>query len=316
MNISIYQVILGYLFYYINPSYLIFAILHIFKYKYYIIQSDKEKINSIIKKLIPFINTTHTKYSNGKDLPTSYFWCYKYCGYIENFNHTEWDKIYIITTPNNYKELIEENEILFENQIIEPLKEQPKKIVVYMRKGGYKNIYYNSIKLDISHIQPMGDQINILSSMIENYKQYGQCNFFIHGVTYAGKSTLGYLLAKSLGGIYCHSFNPSEPGDQLFSLITDIERNDEPIIIVLEEADIIIQAIHYEKIKKHPEMPIMVYNKTTWCSFLDDMIFYKKVIIILTSNTDKSKIDSLDSSYLRKGRIHESYSMLKPLQIN
>jgi hypothetical protein len=57
MNISIYQVILGYLFYYINPSYLIFAILHIFKYKYYIIQSDKEKINSIIKKLIPFINT-------------------------------------------------------------------------------------------------------------------------------------------------------------------------------------------------------------------------------------------------------------------
>ena len=57
------------------------------------------------------------------------------------------------------------------------------------------------------------------------------------------------------------------------------------------------------------DIPTAVYNKSTWSNFLDDMIFYKNVILVLTSNTSKETIDSLDQAYLRKGRINEYYTM-------
>ena len=314
MSFSSSQIMLGYMFYYLNPVYVVIMSLYIFNIKLYIINGDKETTNLIIKKLSPTINISHIKYSNGKDAPTGYFWSWTSIGHIDNNNHNDNDRIYIITTPSFYKEIIKQNEISFtiENDIIQ---EVPSKIIVYMRKGGYKNFYYNSTKLDISHIQPMGDQGPILDSIIDLYKKLGQATVFIHGVTCAGKSTLGYLVAKKLGGIYCHSFNPTEPGDRLSTLMVDIERDDQPVIIVLEEADVIIKDIHQNSIKKNPEMPISVYNKSTWSTFLDDMIFYKNVILILTSNTSKDKIDALDESYLRKGRVHESYSMRNTLNI-
>ena len=314
MSLSNKQLFIGYICYYLNPIYLLLSGLYLFKYKYYIIHGDKETTNEIIKKLLTHINSSIIKHSNGKDVPTGYFWSWKCIGHIEN--HNENDQITIITTPSFYKELIQLNEISFTNENDEtPIKDFPSKIVVYIRKGGFKNFYYQSIKLDISHIQPIGDQELILNNMVNFYKSAGRATFFIHGVTCAGKSTLGYLLAKQLGGIYCHSFNPTEPGDRLSTLIVDIERDDQPIIIVLEEADIIIKDINAGVIKKNPEMPISVYNKTTWSTFLDDMIFYKNIILILTSNTSKEKIDSLDESYLRKGRVNESYSMLNKLVI-
>ena len=61
-------------------------------------------------------------------------------------------------------------------------------------------------------------------------------------------------------------------------------------------------------LEKNNEIPIEIYNKTTWNNFMDDLIFYK-IIIIFTSNTCKSDLDKIDSSYLRKGRIDEYYYM-------
>ena len=88
-----------------------------------------------------------------------------------------------------------------------------------------------------------------------------------------------------------------------------MQRDDEPIVIVLEEVDTLLTSIHGQEIIKHPEIPISVYNKSSWSSFLDDMIFYKHIIILLTSNTPKETIDNLDDSYLRKGRVHASFTM-------
>ena len=45
------------------------------------------------------------------------------------------------------------------------------------------------------------------------------------------------------------------------------------------------------------------------------MIFYKRLIVIMTSNTSKDTIDALDTSYLREGRIHANYSMPNKLEI-
>lgn len=326
MDLSIKQLFIGYLCYYLNPFYLFLSILYCLNLKYYIINGDKDTSQGIIKKLYSHIHISHIKHSNGKDYPTGYFFSSKCIGHIENNENRDSDRIYIVCTPTFYKELIQENEISFtrnkenenENENIESsfVHDVPNKIVVYIRKGGFKNFYYQYIKLDISHIHPMGEQGPILENIISLYNKVGQANIFIHGVSCAGKSTIGYLLAKKLNGIYCHSFNPTEPGDKLSTLMVDIERDDQPVIIVLEEVDGIIKDIHNGAIKKNAELPISVYNKATWSSFLDDMIFYKNVILILTSNTSKEKIDSMDESYLRKGRINASYSMLNKLVIS
>ena len=317
MEFSITQLLIGYLCYYINPLYIVLAILYVFKRRYYIINGDKETINCIIKKLTPHINVSHTKHSNGKDVPTGYFWSMKCIGTIDNNSH-EHDRISIITSSSFYKELVHQNDATFtierENDV-PVIQDRQSKINVYMRSGHYKNLYYRSVKLNINHIKPIGDQEHILQSMIENYNRFGRCTFFVHGVTYAGKSTLGYLLAKQLKGIYCHTFNPSEPGDKLSNLMVDVDRDDDPIIIVIEEADIIINNVHYGKVSLNSEIPTSVFNKMTWSNFLDDMIFYNNVILILTSNITKEAIDKMDEAYLRKGRVTEYYSMLNKINI-
>ena len=317
MEFSLTQIFMGYICYYISPLYLFLGALYLFKRRYYIIHGDKETINGIIKKLIPHINVSHIKHMNGKDVPTGYFWSFKCIGTIDNNSH-ENDRISIITSPSFYKELVQQNDVTF---TVERINDQPViqesnfKINVYIRSGHYKSLYYRSVKLNINHIKPIGDQEYVLQSMIDSYNKVGRATFFVHGVTYAGKSTLGYLLAKQLKGIYCHSFNPSEPGDKLSNLMVDVERDDDPLIVVLEEADVIIKNVHDGTVKLNADVPTSVFNKTTWSNFLDDMIFYNNVILILTSNTSKSAIDKMDESYLRKGRITEYYSMLNKINI-
>jgi len=298
--LTLYEIVLGYIVCSINPMYLLMSILSFFHVKYYIISENRELMSSILKKINPHIFTPFIKHVD-KDVPFGYFIGRQYAGYISK-DH----ELHIVTTPTIYKQLIHIPSIIHSHSTVEPVQES---ISVYVRKGTYKNIYYTPIKMDLSHISPLGDQENILKSIISIYEKNGRASIFLHGVSGAGKSSLGYLLAKELKGIYCHMFNPTEPGDQLSTLIVDIQRDDEPLILVLEEVDVMIRMIHTNQLQKHPEIPISVYNKSTWTSFLDDMIFYKKVILLLTSNTSKEDIDELDEAYLRCGRIHGSYSM-------
>ena len=190
------------------------------------------------------------------------------------------------------------------------------KIDVYIRKGSYKNLYYSRFSIDISHINPIGPQKEIVDDIISIYNEQQRATVFIHGITGAGKSTIGYLVSKYTSGVYCHSFNPTDPGDSLTSLMMDIGTKDTPIVIVMEETDVIIDAVHNECIVKHVEMPTLIHNKTSWSTFLDDMVFYKGVILILTSNTSKDEIDKMDKSYLRDGRIHRSYNMSTPISLH
>jgi len=192
------------------------------------------------------------------------------------------------------------------------------KIKKFWRQGQYKNFYYPSIKLDVSHINPIGDQVRVADDIIKLYKKKGRAVVFIHGVSMAGKSTIGYLVAKSLKGHYCHTFNPTDPGDHFQRMIGELNPRDEehvPIIIVLEEANEIIHAIHNKTVQKIIEIPTPVHNKGTWTTFLDDLVFYQDVILILTSNESKADLDALDPAYLGLGRIDASYSMMNQLPL-
>jgi ATP-dependent 26S proteasome regulatory subunit len=63
--------------------------------------------------------------------------------------------------------------------------------------------------------------------------------------------------------------------------------------------------VHNSRIRRHRDLPISVYNKSTWTLFMDrfDREQFKNVILVMTSNKPKSYFDELDPAYLRPGRI-------------
>jgi hypothetical protein len=299
---------------------------------------ERELLRRVVKLLSAECYSCSYKHLNGKEIPSGYFFCKEYIGYLDNnarFNEDE--RIHIICRKGTYQRLVEERTVAdsfssepepeVKETEISPLIEQDKgskspsktessKIRAYIRKGQFKNLYYSCIKLDLSHINPIGEQGPIVEDIIKIYKKKRRAVAFIHGVSFAGKSSIGFLLAKRLKGNYCHSFNPTDPGDNFGSVINELTDDEEsPIIIVLEEVDGIIKAVHNETIKSNPEIPTSVRNKESWVNFLDDMMFYKNVIVVLTSNTEKKDLDMLDEAYLRKGRIHGYYSMMNKLSI-
>jgi DNA replication protein DnaC len=279
----------------------------LFKIKKYVITGDKELTNSIMKKITNHIFYTEVSHINGRNQPSGYFIGKKYYGYIEIKDGTT---IELYTKEETYNILMEQEEVEKEELEID-LDVKPKpvknKINVFIRKGTYRNFYYSSIRLDLSHINPIGQQQSVIDSIKNIYNKTGRASIFINGIAGAGKSTIGYLLAKELNGAYCHTFNPTEPGDYLSNLMVDIKIDDDPVIIVIEEVDVLIKKID-KGFDKNGEIPIEIYNKTTWNNFMDDLIFYK-IILIFTSNTSKKELDKIDPSYLRQGRIDEYFYM-------
>ena len=308
MTLTVSQFVMGYFAYYMNPVFIIIFMLRVFNIQYYTIQGDHERMISTIRKLTPHIQTTTIKKINGRELNEGLFWCKHAVGYISIMGYEV--TIHLLSLPSFYKR------ITLPDEIVElPITSIPSnKIDVYVRNGTFKNFYYTRIQLDITHICPIGQQHEVVESIEQLYQTHGRATVFIHGESCTGKSIVGYLLAKKMGANYCHTFNPSEPGDTLSKLFMEINR-DSPTVIVMEEIDGIIQQIHGNSILQNQEIPVLIRDKSSWCTFLDDMFLYKGLILILTSNTSKQDIDALDESYLRKGRIHETYCMNTKLNL-
>ena len=103
------------------------------------------------------------------------------------------------------------------------------------------------------------------------------------------------------------TFNPIQPGDKFTSLYTKIAPTQEyPLIIVIEEIDIIINAIHTNTVIQHRDIPIQMCNKIDWNMFFDrfDKGLYPHIIFIMTTNKSANYFDDLDISYMRKGRVN------------
>lgn len=289
-------------------------------YSTFRVRNDRDTVKGMLKLLNQETYSSSSVYEYGKELPSGMFIGWKCFGYYsdssrESENGTE---IVIFTSAKNFKDIIRRSVIPCETVVLDKTNQtlatqsRPHPIKIWNRYGTYTHLYYSDFKVDLSFIYPMGDQGPIMQDIIERYNKAKRLVSFVYGVTGAGKSTLGLLIAKELNGAYCHDFNPTDPGDSFKSLMRDTKSDTEmsgPLVIVMEEIDTTIKMIHEGSVPRHPKAITSIHNKATFNSLLDDMIFHRNMIIILTSNKTKEEIDALDTSYLREGRVNAYYTM-------
>jgi hypothetical protein len=299
----------------------LFFLLQLFGLGYFIIRNDEEKVRKIFKTLEKSTMSSSIAFQHGKISPSGSFIGLNCIGYYTtgDRNNGLVGQIHIITTRAFFNKLVESEEVEFRPTTLEPTKTKQKSITFFSREGTYSGgLYYTRRKVDMTAIKPQGEQETIISNILSIFNTKGRATVFIQGVSGAGKSTIGLLVAAAIDGLFCHTFNPTTPGDSLHRLVRDSDSSEEdgkPIVVVIEEANILIHRIHKNEIASHNDVQILVYNKSTYNTFLDDMILFKNVVLIFTSNESKKEIDALDPCYLRKGRIDACYSMMKELKI-
>jgi hypothetical protein len=308
-------------------QYIPIILLRIAGYSKFSIRNDRDRVKGALKLLNESTRSSSSVFEYGKTRPSGVFIGWKCFGYyIDSGKEGDADtEIIIFTSEGYFKELLEKTitpceALCLSNGSILPTskgKGGEFTVDVWNRRGSYTSIYYTPFKINLANIFPIGDQPRVVEDIVYQYKRNKRLTVFLHGVTGAGKSTVGILVAKGLRGSYCHDFNPTEPGDTFMNFLRDTRREDVeqgPIVIVMEEIDTTIHSVHTGGILRHKNITTSVQNKATFNTFLDDMVFHSKVVVIMTSNVSKEEIDKLDTSYLRAGRVNAYYSMMHPIQ--
>jgi hypothetical protein len=304
-----------------NSSRLLITILPLFFLKfffnvgYYVIKNDEKKIIEIVKRLEKTTFSSTILYESGKVKQTGIFIGWKYIGMYHDVSGERESKreIYIYTHQSIFKELIEEKETEINNKLDTINTKSKKKcsIMIYEKFSTSRfNTYYEKRRFDMSGYIPTHNQQIILTKIKESYttsRNKSTC-IFISGEPGTGKSMIGYLLASEMNGKLIRQFDPTEPGDTLIRLNRDTEPDDEtPIIIMIDEVDIMIRRIIDQKITLHKDIPTLVKDKREYNGFMEDVKGYNHTILIFTTNVSKESIDAIDDSLLRKGRIDESF---------
>jgi len=281
-------------------------IIQVFSIKLYRI-IDERKTDVILRKLNNNVISANLVYYNSEFKPHSLFFSWYCIGniYLTEINRRMITEIYIITTKEYIDNLMKDPQ----DEIV-PITgkiNNSKKITIYNRRGNFFHLSYEESSFSFNK-NIMSNQNTIVHAIIKFYRDNNYCTSFISGAPGSGKTTIAYFLAKELNGCICKTFNPTDPGDEIIELIrTANPTPDKPLIVLLDEIDIMINKIHDNKIDTHKHVPVPVRSKTDFNRFLDDVeIHCKNTIFILTSNLSKDVIEANtnDKSYLRNGRVN------------
>ena len=201
-----------------------------------------------------------------------------------------------------------------------------KSIVEFVRKGMYWRLRYKPADIELLCEMPVKEtpQHKALATIVQTYKdrlakRKYTSTFYLHGPPGSRKSTLARLVASVLDASLCREHNPTDPGDALFDLYNTVKPSaDKPMVLLIDEADVIIERCKNGSIKPHNDIPIAIKDKSSWNKYFDlinEGERYPYIICILTSNLSPDEVadrttvmehnkKKRDTSYLRPGRIH------------
>jgi hypothetical protein len=101
-------------------------------------------------------------------------------------------------------------------------------------------------------------------------------------------------------------YNPADAGDSFVRMYTKIgPTRDSPLVVLIDEVDILIEKIHYQRMLPHKQYIREICDKISWNKFFDnfDRLRYPFVYLVMTSNRTERFINELDASYIRNGRV-------------
>jgi hypothetical protein len=239
-----------------------------------------------------------------EDNPRGWVWGWPYFGYIlettnsGHFGPSANTEFYLYTTKNFYNTITTHKPI--------NLSDKPQTISMWTRTGNYFGLHYSKRDLDVTKCEPRKNQEEPLETIIKHFSAKNHTVVYLHGDPGTGKSMIPLLLAKKMNGSYCIAHNPTNPGDSIDLLYNAVcPTTDNPLVIVFEEIDIMVDKIHTGRINMHKNIPTQIMDKIGFNTYLDliDRGLYPSLILIMTSNKSPEYIDSLDGSYIREGRV-------------
>jgi hypothetical protein len=265
-----------------------------------------------------YIGYVHKTQSNRGDTSELLILCHKKY-YNINISKNEDDDATIAIT-NTTHTLHTAN--TFENNTNTNTNIKINKFTFYERDGNsYYSLFYNNRRINCTSLTPRPYQQEIIETIHNDYitNMYNYTVVLLYGEPGKGKSMIPYFLIKWMLSnptnapikykkiSLVDTFNPIQPGDKFTSLYTKIApTKDYPLIIVIEEIDIMLNAIHTNTVLQHRDIPIQITNKIDWNMFFDrfDKGLYPHIIFIMTTNKSANYFDELDISYMRKGRVN------------
>lgn len=219
------------------------------------------------------------------------------------------ESAWIIGTKATYKKLTDDDPP-------EISADQPARMKLKLldRHGNFNYIYWEKRRLEVDDFAPRRNQAPVLSAIAKalQHRPSGSLSILVTGPPGCGKTSLGVLLAQRLGGVLVDSFEPCLPGNSLEHLHRAAKpRADKPLVIVLNEADILIERARAGAVARHKSIPTQIYDKTSWNNLFDkfDLGLYPHTLLLLTANCPKADIDEPDPAFLRPGRTHAVFEM-------
>lgn len=150
-------------------------------------------------------------------------------------------------------------------------------------------------------------QTEAFKSIMTFYKERHFCKVFINGPPGKGKTYFSYLMANKLNCFLTDNYCPTDPGSNFNTIYNRFKTTlTKPLILVLDEVDIILDKIHNNKLTFHKSFRREICDKPSWNKFIDKFEYglFPNTILIMTSNKTRQELDKLDKSYLRDGRIN------------
>ena len=280
---------------------------------YYIFDSVSDPINTKnILKQIKDNGGFISKYiiDDGKQEPDGL--CFnikhKYLVYIENWTTSNQytskknSKVYVIgKCPIDIKSISNLDDSG------DDIGENTKVLKLYLSSAFYDG-QFKQINLPFNNFEPLSHQTDTINKIVDSYEKniFHICRTLVYGEPRKGKSFIGKLLASKYDSAYCFDIKLDSPGTQLLTLWETFKpEKDRPLIVQIDEFDILIKNIHEQNIKhEHDWLKTMVYDKQSYNTFISEyLICLPYVIYLFTMNSKPEDINKMDESFIRTNRI-------------